>query len=168
MVRLADRVPAVRVLHIQQVKHPHFVTLIGQVAGHAFIKFIFGIGQDDALAPLHALEYERPDEPPALAGTRRAHDQQAAGEAGLFAGRDIVRISVTVQRVVLMLTVDRAGKAVQPAHIQYPPHLLPLHEPARAVCAVRQDIEPAPVLYRMIAGYPVIPLARQQAGHRDQ
>ena len=67
-----------------------------------------------------------------------------------------------------MLAVYRAGEVVQSACFQYRFHFLRLHKARGAVCAVRQNVKAAFVVYRMIAGQPVKASSRQQTRQNEQ
>ena len=109
MVGFADRVPMIGMIHIQQIEHPHFITLILEVACHAAIQLGFRIGDHNAFPAFYALEDKRPHKAPAFARPWRAYNQQIAGQSRFGTGRHIIGETVCVLRVILMLSVNCAS-----------------------------------------------------------
>ena len=53
-------VPAVTVIHLDQIEHPHFIALIPEISAHGFVEFTFGISDDDGFSALGCLKNEVP------------------------------------------------------------------------------------------------------------
>ena len=163
MVCFANRVPMVGKLHVKQIENTNFIALIRKVTRHAVVQLGLGVRQDQALVPLNALENKRPDKAPALARLWRACYQQISRKPCLFAGGNIVLKGVVIQRVILVLAIHCTPEIIQPANVQYLLHFTQLHKTGRSMCAVRQDVKAALVLYRMITAQPLEAFPRQQA-----
>ena len=58
MLDLAEAVPRVAVLHVEEVEHPYLVAFLLQEGGHTLVNFALGIDQDHALLPAGGLEDE--------------------------------------------------------------------------------------------------------------
>ena len=56
----AKTVPAVTVIHLDQIEHPHFIALITEIPAHGFVEFTFGVCDDDGFSALGCLKNKVP------------------------------------------------------------------------------------------------------------
>ena len=69
-------VPAVGIFRVDQVEYPHGVAVFFKIEAQVCVELGFGVGDDEALPPLHALEHHVPCVGPALhaaAGPEHGH-----------------------------------------------------------------------------------------------
>ena len=81
-------VPAVGILRVDQVKYPHSVAVLLKVEAQVCVELGFGVGDDEALPPLHALEHHVPCIGPALHAAAGPEHCHVAVHPGLFRQAD--------------------------------------------------------------------------------
>ena len=155
-VQAVEAVPAVGVLHIQEVDRFHIVSLLFKMGGHLLEQFPFGICDEYGFSPLRAAEKKGDDKAPRLPAPGSPDAEQPIVVPRPHTVRNIQRVFIRIVRMALMLSHQHILHFLHGTHDQEFPHLFLREEAGGAVGPVGQDIEAPLVLLVFVSGEPEV------------